>query len=329
MSLSADGNTAIVGGPWDNTVDLNDATGAAWVYTRSGGVWTQQGSKLVGTGADGNAEQGNSVALSSDGNTAILGGPYDDSISVSANIGAAWVFVSASTSVTNAASGAAGAISPGEIVTIKGSGLGPGTGVSFSVDPVTGMVDTTLSGTRVLFGSFAAPITYTSAGQINAIVPYEIAGQSAVVMQVQYQGVMSAGTTLQVASAAPGAFTFSGTGSGQAVAANQDGSFNGTSSPAAPASYVTIYFTGGGETNPPGVTGSVTGAVLKWLAQPVSATVGGVPAAVAFDGAAPEFVDGVGQLNIQLANDTPSGTQPLVITVGGVSSPASATLAVQ
>src|SRR2546426_9180335 len=47
-SISADGNTAIMGGVEDNV----DA-GAAWVYTRSGGVWAQQGSKLVGTGAVG------------------------------------------------------------------------------------------------------------------------------------------------------------------------------------------------------------------------------------------------------------------------------------
>jgi PKD repeat protein len=59
------------------------------VFTRSGGVWTQQGNKLVGTGAVGAAEQGFSVALSSDGpTTAILGGPTDNSA-----IGAAWVFV--------------------------------------------------------------------------------------------------------------------------------------------------------------------------------------------------------------------------------------------
>jgi hypothetical protein len=44
------------------------------VYTRSGGTWTQQGSKLVGSGATGAAYQGNSVALSADGNTAVLGG---------------------------------------------------------------------------------------------------------------------------------------------------------------------------------------------------------------------------------------------------------------
>jgi hypothetical protein len=49
--------------------------------------FTQQGQKLIGTGAVGNAQQGTSVALSADGNTVIWGGPYDNS-----NAGAAWVF---------------------------------------------------------------------------------------------------------------------------------------------------------------------------------------------------------------------------------------------
>src|SRR6516165_9582561 len=70
VALSADGSTAIVGG-WSD----NSKTGAAWVFTRNGGVWTQQGKKLVGTDAVGSARQGMSVALSADGNTAILGGP--------------------------------------------------------------------------------------------------------------------------------------------------------------------------------------------------------------------------------------------------------------
>jgi hypothetical protein len=76
--LSADGNTAIVGGPGDNPWDLSvpfglGASGAAWVFTRNGGVWTQQGNKLVGNGAMRSARQGTSVALSADGNTAIVG----------------------------------------------------------------------------------------------------------------------------------------------------------------------------------------------------------------------------------------------------------------
>jgi hypothetical protein len=88
VSLSGDGNTAIVGGPSDNA-----SAGAAWVYTRTGGVWSQQ-AKLVGTGAIGRfgADQGESVSLSGDGNTAIVGGPGDDFVFGQGWAGAAWVY---------------------------------------------------------------------------------------------------------------------------------------------------------------------------------------------------------------------------------------------
>jgi uncharacterized protein (TIGR03437 family) len=230
--------------------------------------------------------------------------------------------------VTNSASGQTGAVAPGELIAIYGSGLGPASGVPFTVYPVTGGVDTTLGGTRVLFGSVAAPITYASAGQINAIVPYEMAGQSQVAIEVQYQSG-SASQTVQIASAAPGAYTLNSSGSGQAAAVNQDHTINAPSNPAAKGAYVTIYFTGGGQTSPPGITGSVTGAVLKWLTQSISVTVGNQPATVTFDGSAPTFVDGLDQLNIQLSPNTPSGAQSVVITVGGVSSPSTATISVQ
>jgi lipocalin len=82
VSLSGDGNTAIVGGPDDNGL-----VGAAWVFTRTREVWTQQ-AKLVGTGAIGRAGQGQSVSISAEGSTAIVGGPSDNSV-----VGAAWVYV--------------------------------------------------------------------------------------------------------------------------------------------------------------------------------------------------------------------------------------------
>jgi hypothetical protein len=84
VGLSADGNTAILGGSSYNVMGTG---GAAWMFTRSGAVWTQQGGTMIGTGAIGNAAQGTSVALSADGNTAIVGGPGDN-----AGVGAAWIF---------------------------------------------------------------------------------------------------------------------------------------------------------------------------------------------------------------------------------------------
>ena len=71
-----------MGGPHDNSY-----TGAVWIYTRNGETWSQQGNKLVGIGAVRTARQGFSVALSADGNTAIVGGISDHMLS-----GAAWVF---------------------------------------------------------------------------------------------------------------------------------------------------------------------------------------------------------------------------------------------
>jgi hypothetical protein len=69
VALSGDGNRAVVGG------EGNDGSaGAAWVFTRSAGVWSQHGPKLVGTGAVGNAYQGSSVALSADGIPPLLVG---------------------------------------------------------------------------------------------------------------------------------------------------------------------------------------------------------------------------------------------------------------
>jgi hypothetical protein len=82
VALSADGNTALVGGDGDDS-----AAGATWVFTRSGGIWSQQGPKLIGSNASKPAGQGISVALSADGNTALVGG-YGDN----AGVGAAWVF---------------------------------------------------------------------------------------------------------------------------------------------------------------------------------------------------------------------------------------------
>lgn len=94
VGLSQDGNTALVGGPFDDGMpsDTGPGTGAAWVFTRNNGQWTQQGPKLIGSGAIGKADQGFSVAISGDGNTAIVGGLQDNYSADVGSVGAAWVF---------------------------------------------------------------------------------------------------------------------------------------------------------------------------------------------------------------------------------------------
>jgi hypothetical protein len=118
VAISSDGNTAIVGGPFDNSEG-----GAAWVYTRTGGVWSQQ-AKLVATDAIGrSAEQGFSVALSGDGNTAIVGGPADNDFF---GVGAAWVYTRTggvwSQQAKLVGTGAIGAANQGQSVSLSGDG---------------------------------------------------------------------------------------------------------------------------------------------------------------------------------------------------------------
>ena len=106
VALSADGDTALIGGPTDSS-----SVGAAWVFVRSGSAWSQQGSKLVGTGAVNSSEQGTGVALSGDGNTALIGGPGDNS-----DAGAAWVFTRSGSTWSQQGSKliGAGAVNPSE-----------------------------------------------------------------------------------------------------------------------------------------------------------------------------------------------------------------------
>lgn len=89
VALSSNGNTLAVGGAADNS-----SVGAVWIFVRSGGIWAQQGSKLVGSNAipSGGFDQPSigamgSVALSDDGNTLAMGGKGDAS-----GTGALWIF---------------------------------------------------------------------------------------------------------------------------------------------------------------------------------------------------------------------------------------------
>jgi FG-GAP repeat len=85
-ALSEDGNTALVGGYHDDV-----SRGAAWAFLRSGSTWSEP-QELVGTGGSAEPTQGNGVALSGDGLTALIGAPTNEENGGSTEPGAAWVF---------------------------------------------------------------------------------------------------------------------------------------------------------------------------------------------------------------------------------------------
>lgn len=230
--------------------------------------------------------------------------------------------------IYNGATGLAGSVAPGEILSIRGSLLGPATAASFTVGP-DGKVPTQLSGTRVLFDTIPAPILYTSAGQINLVVPYGIGGFGTNVV-VEYNGVQSSPMSLPISITSPGIFTIDGSGSGQAAVINSDGTVNSITNPAQKGSIVLIYATGEGATNPPGIDGLVTTNVLRTPAVPLVLFIGGQQAEVLYAGSAPGFVAGALQINARIPPNIASAPKSVMqINQGGAISPGSVYIAVR
>jgi uncharacterized protein (TIGR03437 family) len=126
----------------------------------------------------------------------------------------------------------------------------------------------------------------------------------------------------QVVATAPAIFSL---GNNQGAILNQDGSVNGPSNPAAPGSYIQIYGTGEGQTNPPGVDGQIATETVDYLPRPVapvSITIGGVAATPSYAGTAPQSFAGFFQVNVQIPNNVGAGNQPVILKVGNASSPA-------
>ena len=215
--------------------------------------------------------------------------------------------------VVNAASFAPGPVAPGEIVTIFGERLGPATLTLGGFDS-TGLLEKAAAGTRVLFNGVAAPVLYSFATQVSAIVPYEAAAALTTEVIVEYQGATSPPVTLDVAPSAPGLFM---------VAVNADQSLNSEAKPAARGEYIVLYATGEGQTDPPGADGKLAREVWPTPLLAVEASIGGQSAQVAYAGAAPFMVAGVMQVNLRIPTGVqPGNAVPVVLRVGSAASPA-------
>jgi uncharacterized protein (TIGR03437 family) len=220
--------------------------------------------------------------------------------------------------VVDAASQHADPVSPGKIVVIYGAGLGPSQLIQNQ--PKDGQISAELSGTSVSFNGLAAPVLYTSATQVAAIVPYALSGSIARV-SVTYQGNASADFSVPVAITSPSIFTLNQSGWGQVAGINAaDGTVNTPTNPVKIGGYISLYATGVGQTIPGGVDGQVGSSTPVHPVLPVTATVGGVLAAVPYAGSAPGQIAGLLQVNVQIpAGVQPGGYVPVVLQVGSAS----------
>ena len=230
--------------------------------------------------------------------------------------------------VINAASNLPGSVSPGEIVVLLGSGLGP---AQLTLCPVTsqGNIGTQCGGTTISFNGTPAPIIYTWAMQVAAIVPYSVSSTSTQAT-VTYQGQTTLPFSVNVATVAPGLFTLDSTGKGQAAAVNEDGSINTAGHPAPIGSYISLFATGEGQTSPTGVDGQPAQVPLPHPLAPVTVTIGGMTVTPQYAGGAPGEVAGLMQINVQIPTGIQTGNAILVtVQIGNASTQAGVTIAVQ
>jgi len=207
--------------------------------------------------------------------------------------------------VTNAASFQTAA-APGMILTVFGSRLANAVQAASAVP-----LPLSMAGVSATVNGIAAPLYYVSAVQLNIQVPYETPTGNAL-LAVNNNGQV-ASFVFPVSTTAPGIFL------------GGDGFLVPTSTTAR-GSTLAMYITGEGEVSPPLATGAAPSisTPLSQLPAPLaspSVTVGGVPANIVF-GAIPYFLAGVTQINFTVPPNAPTGVQPVVVTVGGVASPA-------
>jgi uncharacterized protein (TIGR03437 family) len=232
------------------------------------------------------------------------------------------------TSVLNAATLQPGPLSPGEIVTIFGTNLGPlEDATSIILTPVGShnyYFWTSSGNTSVVFNDMPnsttfAPILYAAGGQVNAIIPLELAGQPNIVLQVRHYG-LSQVVTLPSTATTPAIFAADSSGNGPGAILDAASFLNSAANPTPKGAAIQIFGEGSGLW-----TGGRYGDGLidtfgppyATPVAPVSVTIGGQPAQVIYAGQAPDLVTGVLQVNAIIPLNIGSGPQPVVLTVGG------------
>jgi len=194
--------------------------------------------------------------------------------------------------VVNAASVAIGAIAPGEIVSIFGSGFDP-------------------ASSQVFFDGKPAALFYAGATQLNVLVPPDLAPDSNAEILIKAKGATVADFSAKIVAAAPGIFTVSN-GTGQAAANNADGTANSTTNPIERGDIIVLYATGEGQN-----------------IESISLTIGGNLAELLYAGHAPGF-PGLMQINARVpAGAAPAGILPVVLGIGSAVSQAGVVIAVR
>jgi uncharacterized protein (TIGR03437 family) len=318
VALAADnlGNLYIVDG--DN--------GRIRMVTKAGTITTVAGTGVYGYSGDGgpaiSAQLMGPSALATDaaGNVLVADG---NAIRLLQPLSASLRLIE----TANAASHVGGAVAPGQIVVISGSGLGP-TQLAVAAPGAGGVYPTQLAGTSVAVNGTPAPLIYTWATQVAFVVPYSVVSGKAQIT-LGYQGSVATLGPLNVAPSNAGIFTLDTSGEGQASALNADQSVNSAANAAKAGSVISLFVTGEGETSPAGVDGLVAQAEAPHPILPVIVTIDGTEVTPAYAGGSPGSVAGVMRIDVQIPSGVRAGPAvPVTVRVGSSLSQIGVTIAV-
>jgi uncharacterized protein (TIGR03437 family) len=239
--------------------------------------------------------------------------------------------------IVSAASYATGAVSPGEFVTLFGTGIGPA--APFGMSVIAGYATLVLNNTSVAIDGKNAAMIYVSADQITVQVPYTVTLGLARVVAVNNNGVIASGT-VDTTATAPGLFALNANGLGQCAALTysmKNGTFsvNGTAGAALAGDIIVFYLTGEGiyDLTPSPATGYIVPVGLTPLPQlsPLpTVMIGGAVATVQYAGPVVGGMLGVVQINAVVpAGSTKGNAVPVVVTIGAGTTQVGSTVVVK
>ena len=209
-------------------------------------------------------------------------------------------------------------LAPGAFASIFGENLAT-TSIQAGKLPLT----TQLAGAQAFIAGRLAPIQYASSGQINFLIPFDLAPNSTQQLIVIQGSAYSTPESITIAPAQPAVFTLgAGVGAITVVKANGDQFSADASHPASAGDTLVIYCAGLGAVTPPVATGSAApGSPPAKASSTVTVTIGGQPAPVAFAGLTPTYA-GLYQVNVTVPSGITAGPNvPVIITAAGLSSP--------
>jgi uncharacterized protein (TIGR03437 family) len=338
LKISADGGSVLystyLGGRSDDfpTGLAVDAQGRAVI----GGRTTSDDFPIRGAGLPRCTGRGFVTILSADGTDAVLSGYTANDIAFAASAddavaGASLTAVQKITGINQIVQpelprycvvggadfiGFPASITPGEVMTLFGRGLGPVASAALQVD-ASGLASNSLAGTRVLLDGAPAPLLYVQDQQINFAAPYALAGKKASAIQVEYQGRTSDPVTVPVRDLNPSIFRSFSTGFPMFI--HEDGTLDSSDNPVATGSVITFFTTGTGQTGPPSRDGEIGSRPAQMVKGSVRALIQGVQAEVLYAGGISGIVTAVQEFQVRVPPATGAGIVRFQIVLGSIS----------